>query len=63
MILMNPFYFSHTYSTSMPKVFLRTDRVMQNDFDSLSAIITLLTSSGILCIRGELLFENPVHRV
>ena len=48
---------------SLSKVFLRTDRVMQNDFDCLSAIITLLTVSGVLCIRGELLFENPVCRV
>ena len=48
---------------SLVKVFLRTDKVMQNDFDFLSAVITLLTSSGVLCIRGELLFKNPVHRV
>ena len=47
--------------TSLSKVFLRTDRVMQNDFDCLSATITLLTNSGILCIGGELLFKIPVH--
>ena len=49
--------------TSLSKVFLRTDRVMRNDFDHLSAIITLLTVSGVLCAWGELLFKNPVHRV
>ena len=49
--------------TSLSKVFLRTDRVMRNDFDCLSAIITLLTVSGVLCAWGELLFKNPVHRV
>ena len=49
--------------TSLLKVFLRTDRAMRNDFDSLSATITLLTVSGVLCVRGELLFKNPLHRV
>ena len=49
--------------TSLSKVFLRTDRVMQNDFDCLSATITLLTVSGVLCAWGELLFKNPVHKV
>ena len=49
--------------TSLSKVFLRTDRAMRNDFDHLSATITLLTVSGVLCIRGELLFKNPVYRV
>ena len=45
------------------KVFLRTDNLIWNDFDFLSAIITLLMNSGVLCTRGELLFKNPVHRV
>ena len=49
--------------TSLLKVFLRTDRAMQNDFDCLSATITLLTVSGVLCVWGELLFKNPVYRV
>ena len=48
---------------SLSKVFLRTDRAMQNDFDCLSATITLLTVSGVLCIWGELLFKSPVYRV
>ena len=48
---------------SLSKVFLRTDRAMQNDFDCLSATITLLMVSEVLCVRGELLFKNPVHRV
>ena len=46
--------------TSLLKVFLMTDRVMQNDFDFLSAVITFLTFSGVLCVKGELLFKNPV---
>ena len=49
--------------TSLLKVFLQTDRAMQNDFDCLSATITLLTVSGVLCAWGELLFKNPVHKV
>ena len=49
--------------TSLLKVFLRTDRAIQNDFDCLSATITLLTFSGVFCIWGELLFKNPVHKV
>ena len=49
--------------TSLSKVFLRTDRAIQNDLDCLSATITLLTVSGVLCVWGELLFENPVHKV
>ena len=49
--------------TSLLTVFLSTDRVMQNDFDFLSAVITLLIVLGDLCIRGELPFKNPVHRV
>ena len=48
---------------SLLKVFLRTDRVMQNDFGCLSAVITPLIVSGVLCIWGELLFKNPVHKV
>ena len=48
---------------SLLKVFLGTDNVMWNDFDSLSAVITLLTVFGVLCVRGELLFKNPVHIV
>ena len=48
---------------SLSKVFLRTDRAMWNDFDCLSATITLLTVSGVLCAWGELLFKNPVHKV
>ena len=48
---------------SLSKVFLRTDRAMRNDLDCLSATITLLTVSGGLCIQGELLFKNPVHKV
>ena len=49
--------------TSLSKVFLRTDRVIRNDFNSLSATITLLTVSGVLCVWGELLFKNPAHKV
>ena len=49
--------------TSLLKVFLRTDRAMRNDFDCLSATITLLMFSGVLCVWGELLFKNPVHGV
>ena len=49
--------------TSLPKLFLRTDNMIWNDFDFLSVFITLLTNSGVLCIGGELLFKNPVHRV
>ena len=49
--------------TSLLKVFLRTDRAMWKDFDCLSATITLLTVSGVLCVGGELLFKNPVCRV
>ena len=49
--------------TSLLKVFLRTDRAIRNDFDCLSATITLLTFSGVLCAWGELLFKNPVHKV
>ena len=49
--------------TSLSKVFLRTDRAIQNDFDCLSATITLLMVSGVLCTWGELLFKNPVHKV
>ena len=48
---------------SLSKVFLRTDRAIQNDFDCLSATITLLTFSGVLCAWGELLFKNPVRKV
>ena len=43
--------------TSLSKVFLRTDRAMRNDFDCLSATITLLMVSGVLCVGGELLFK------
>ena len=43
--------------TSLSKVFLRTDRVMWNDLDCLSATITLLTVSGVLCVVGELLLK------
>ena len=49
--------------TSLLKVFLRTDRVIWNDFDSLSATITLLMVSGVLCAWGELLFKNPACKV
>ena len=48
---------------SLSKVFLRTDRAIWNDFDCLSATIPPLMVSGVLCIRGELLFKNPVCRV
>ena len=44
--------------TSLLKVFLRTDKVMWSDFDLFSAIITLLTNSEVLWIRGGLLFKN-----
>ena len=43
--------------TSLSKVFLRTDKAMRNDFDCLSATITLLTFSGVLCAWGELLLK------
>ena len=58
-----PLSMSALVMTSLSKVFLRTDRAMQNDFDCLSATITLLTLSGVLCAWGELLFKNPVHTV
>ena len=49
--------------TSFPRVFLRTDMAMWNDFDSLPATISLSARFRVLCVQGELLFKNPVCEV